>query len=737
MEKSEVSNDQTPCCSLSESIDAEPMASEFSPYVVQEGELCHIDLHVEGVHCAKCIGTIESNLQKQPAITQCRVNMSTARLSITWQGEPALADTYAKRVDELGYKVFALQPQGGESRDEASQLMRYMAIAGFAMGNIMLISVALWSSDAQVMGLATRGMLHWVSATIALPTLVYSGRPFFLSAMAALKARRTNMDVPISLALILAAAMSLHETIVGGEHAYFDSAVMLLFFLLIGRWLDAKARGKARAHAIELLSLLQGTATIEKDGHKKRVMISELSAGDTIIIAVGEQVPTDAKIVAGSSEIDTAIVTGESTPRIFQVGDMIYGGTLNLSAPLTCEVIQSSKDSLLANVVRLMEQAEQGRAKYTRLADKAARLYTPVVHTLAVAAFCGWYFVGGMAWQPALLIAITTLIITCPCAMGLAVPAVQVLAVEWLMKRGILVKAGDALEKLNSITMVIFDKTGTLTQGKPKLDNLMDEQYLKIASSLADYSQHPLSRAISEAYDGNRSQVQHLSEIVGVGVKGVIDGKTYQLAKTDQADQDIMNPSVSLLCNKQRIATFQFTDAIREKALETVTAFNDLGIKTILLSGDHQPIADAIARKLSINEAYGAMLPDQKLELLKAFQENGETCLMVGDGLNDAPALAQANVSISPSTGMDITQNTADMVFRGTSLSSVYASYICARFSTKLVKQNFLLAALYNCCAIPLAVMGYVTPLVAAVAMSFSSLIVIGNSFRIRLQKDS
>ncbi len=738
MAQSALSEHPTSDCSLNEQQTEE---GTLSPYVVRDGESCHIDLHIAGIRCAKCIWTVESRLQKEPAMTECRVNMSTSRLSITWEGSPHLADRFARLVDDLGYKISALHPKSEENHDEASKLMRCMAVAGFSMGSIMLISVPLWSSSIDIMGLATREMFHWISGAIAVPTIAYAGRPFFNSAVAALKSRHTNMDVPISLALILAAAMSVYETATGGEHTYFDSAVMLMFFLLIGRWLDAKARSKARAHATELLSLLQGTATVLKDNSKKRVMISELSAGDMVIIAVGEKVPTDAKVLQGRSDIDTSIVTGESVPRHVGKGNTVFGGTVNLTAPLTCAVIQPSRDSLLANVVRLMEQAEQGRAHYTRLADKAAQLYTPVVHSLALAAFLGWFFAGGMAWQEALLIAITTLIITCPCALGLAVPTVQVLAVEWLMKHGVLVKTGDALEKLNRITTVLFDKTGTLTQGKPKLgkpkleDTDYDHKNLQIAASLADFSQHPLSRAISQGYDGERLNVTGLSEQAGVGFVGTIAGKIYQLRKSDHPNSR-QQSSVSLICDGQEQAQFHFTDELRDDAAETVNAFNAKGIHTIIVSGDHAPIAEAVAHQLGIKETYAAMLPDQKFKLLQSLQEKGAYCLMVGDGLNDAPALAQAHVSISPSTAMDITQNTADIVFRGRSLKAVFSSYRCAQFSTRLIKQNFALAALYNCCAIPLAVMGYVTPLVAAVAMSSSSLIVIGNSFKIRLLKE-
>ncbi|MEM7070202.1 MAG: heavy metal translocating P-type ATPase [Pseudomonadota bacterium] len=709
--------------------------SGLLPFVIQNESGNHIVLHVNDIRCAKCISTIESCLKKEKAINFCRVNMSTNRLAITWQGKADLIDDFAKKINQAGYQLSAIQTDQESKNKESDSLLRYMAIAGFAMGNIMLISVTLWSSDRHIMGVATREFLHWVSAMIALPTVFYSGRPFFLSALSALKAKRTNMDLPISLALILTSLMSVHETIIGAEHAYFDSVVMLLFFLLIGRWLDAKVRNKARAHASELLALLSGTATLIKHNKTHKVKISDLSPGDQIMIAVGEKIPSDARVIEGTSEIDTSIVTGESIPKKISVGSTLYGGTINLTAPLICNILQPSNDSLLANVIRLMEQAEQGRAKYRRLADKAASLYTPVVHLLAIGAFIGWFFFGDLAWQQSLLIAITTLIITCPCALALAVPAVQVLAMEWLMKRAILVKNGEALEKLSTITTIVFDKTGTLSEGKIRLnDHKYDPMIKKIAASLADYSRHPLSRSISAHFKVKRLDVSDVNEKPGIGLEGVIAGKRYFLGK-DLDHKAKHQMSVLLKQNDQEMAGFTFKDKIRQGAGQTIASFQNQGIKTVMLSGDHPVIANKMASELAIGEVKASMLPDQKQNFIQSLQKKGERCLMVGDGLNDAPALAQADVSMSPSTGMDITQNTADIVFQGKSLESVFSSWQLSRFTTNLIKQNFALAVIYNCCAIPLAVMGYVTPFIAAIAMSASSLIVIGNSFRVRLMK--
>ncbi len=679
--------------------------------------------HVDGIRCARCIHAIESALQSEPSITNARVNMSTGRLSVSWAGDESLAHGFADKISALGYGV---KPFDAPKTDhcEDRRLLRYMAIAGFAMGNIMLISVALWSSDQSIMGIATRDLMHWLSAVIALPTIAYAGRPFFASAMAVLRKGHTNMDVPISLALVLACAMSLFETLNHGEHAYFDSAVMLLFFLLIGRWLDARARGKARENAQGLLAMMHGYATIIQDGKTRELPIAQLQEGMELRIVAGEKIPTDCEILQGESELDTSLVTGETAPRMARAGDTIFGGTINLSAPLTCRVLKASEDSLLADIIRLMEQAEQGRAHYVRLADKAAQLYTPVVHTLAAGAFIGWFFFGGMAWQDALLIAITTLIITCPCALGLAVPVVQVLSSSWLMQRGILLKSGDALERLAAIDTAIFDKTGTLTLGRPELTGAYDAHIMQLAASLAAHSKHPYSAAISAAYSGELLAMHAVQEVAGVGVQGDFDGATYRLGKAAGAQ-------VALCQDNHIISAFQFTDTLRPDAHAVIAQLQQQSIACELLSGDHEAAARSIAEQTGFKAWQASLFPADKTAHIKALQAAGRRVLMVGDGLNDAPSLAQANVSISPASGMDITQNTADIVFQGTSLKPVMQALHIARISTRLVRQNFALATLYNCLAIPLAVAGYVTPLVAAVAMSLSSLIVIANSFRI------
>lgn len=694
-----------------------------------EAALHNQQLYVEGVRCARCIHAIESALQSEPTVTNARLNMSTNRLSVSWQGDASLLQQLIQRVESLGYHVKPFEAPK-TTRDEPRDLLRCMVLAGFAMGNLMLISVSLWSSEAEVMGLATRELLHWLSALIALPTILIAGRPFFASAAQVLRKGHTNMDVPISLALVLASGMSVFETMHQGEHAYFDSAVMLLFFLLIGRWLDARARGKARENAEMLLAMMQGYATVLDDDGPRTVPIAELQEGMTVRIAAGENIPTDAVVISGTSDVDTSLVTGETLPRNVAEGALVFGGTVNLSASLTCRVAKASDDSLLADIIRLMEQAEQGRARYVRLADKAARLYTPVVHSLALGAFLGWYFVGGMAWQEALLIAITTLIITCPCALGLAVPVVQVLASSWLMKRGILLKSGDALERLSRIDTVVFDKTGTLTRGKAELVGQVEPAYMKLAASLASHSTHPFSRAIASQYQGELLALEEVREIPGVGLEALLDGASIRLGKP----QDVHNEAqVALYVEGEVQTVFELRDALREDAQAVVSLHQAAGHQTVLLSGDRVSAVWPVARELNIEEWRADILPADKTEWIRQCQQDGHHVLMVGDGLNDAPSLAQADISISPASGVDITQNSADIVFQGDQLAPIWYSWRMARLSTQLVKQNFALAVLYNCFAIPLALMGLVTPLVAAIAMSASSLVVVANSFRINL----
>lgn len=701
-----------------------------------------LELIVEGMHCAACVRLIENTLVVNDDVLSARVNMTTERLTFSWHGTPERGDALAEQIIKLGYKLHDTGDGAADSYSQNTerQLLKAIAIAGFAAANLMLLSVGLWSSTGETMGFATRDFFHWVSALIALPTVAYSGQPFFQSAYAALRERHTNMDVPISLAVILASLMSISEAVRHGEYVYFDSAVMLLFFLLIGRYLDARAKGKARESASRLLSKLAGSAAvITKDG-VNRIPIKDLKADMRLLVAAGENIPADGTIIKGQTDIDLSLISGETMPSHANVGSATLAGTLNLTAPIEISVTKASEQSLLSEIVRMMETAEQGAAKYVRLADRAASLYTPVVHLLSAATFAGW-LLWGMPWQASLLNAVTVLIITCPCALGLAVPVVQVLANGKLLKNGILLKSGDALERIEAVDTVVFDKTGTLTVGKPILEGgNYSADDLKLAASLASHSRHPLSVALAESHDGDLIDLE-VNEVPGKGLATNLKGKAIKLGSRRWCDRPEADDGQStalelwLSVDGKPRAHFCFADALRTDAAQMVQTLREQNIDVHLLSGDRHSVASQIASDLGIENVKAETSPLEKCNYINQLKQEGKTVLMVGDGLNDAPALAAANVSMSPSSAVDITQNTADIVFQGEKLMPVVDTMLIAKRSNSLVRQNFALAIGYNIFAIPLAVFGFVTPMIAAAAMSGSSLVVILNAFRLRMRR--
>ncbi|MBT5013029.1 MAG: cadmium-translocating P-type ATPase, partial [Rhodospirillaceae bacterium] len=697
-----------------------------------------LHLMVGGLHCAACVWLIENVLTRSDGVVSARLNMTTRRLVIAWRKEETSADQLVAKIAALGYRLAPYDPAllEQESADRQNALLRAMAVAGFAAGNVMLLSVSVWSGSGDDMGPSTRSLLHWLSALIAMPATVYAGQHFFRSALGILRARRMNMDVPISLALILTAGMSLFETIRGTEHVYFDSVLTLLFFLLVGRYLDTRARGRARAVGEHLLSLSAGAVTVyDEDGAAKVIPPDQAQPGMTILAAVGERVAVDGEIIEGASEIDRSLINGETLPCPVNPGDAVEAGSLNISAPIKIRVTASGEDTLLAGIVRLMEDAEQSKSRYVTLADRIARLYAPVVHLLALLTFAGWMTFSDAGWQQALLTAVAVLIITCPCALALAVPTVQVVASGRLFKRGILLKSGSALERLAVADKVVFDKTGTVTRGRPELLNHgMTAETLQLAASLAANSKHPLSRALVRAVPSARP-ASKVTEIPGQGLSlSTPDGDIClgrrewcgieQGAASDKPELWLSRPGSQPQC-------LQFSDTLRPDAAETIQQLKNMGLQPELLSGDRETVVADVAGSVAIENWKGEALPADKVSRLNELTGGGSHALMVGDGLNDAPALAAASVSMSPSSAADISQNAADIVFQGEKLQPVVEAINTSRRADFLVKQNIGCSFLYNAVTIPLSMTGHVSPLMAAIAMSSSSLVVIVNALRL------
>ena len=689
---------------------------------------------VEGLRCAGCISKLEGGLAIVPGVASARVNFTTRRVSIAH--DPAVDDDSLKlAVERLGFVAEVFRGEAATLEDaESRRLLKALGVAGFAAMNIMLLSVSVWSGADG----ATRSLFYWLSALIALPAVAYAGRPFFSSAFAALRHGRTNMDVPISIGVLLTCAVSLFETIVGGEHAYFDGATMLLFFLLAGRFLDSAMRARASDSVAALLrQSAPGGHVIGADGATQWRDAAELAPGMRLLVAAGERFAADARVEQGQSSVDRALITGENVPVPVAAGAAVLAGTINLDAPLTVKITAAAADSVIADIARMMAAATQSKSRYVRIADRAARLYAPAVHSLAALSFIGW-MIAGAGWHEALLIAVAVLIITCPCALGLAVPIAQVVASGALMRQGVIIKDGSALERLAAADMVLIDKTGTLTLGRPvPVGPLpLSDAEKPVALALAQTSRHPLAKALAAALVADAVQPALLSDLFeapGLGVGAVAAGLPVRLGRPDwvggEASGDTLVTAFRLGDGPVRLLGFQ--DGLRPDAAAALARLTALGLPVRMISGDRAAAVAAVAGPLGL-EALSEMQPGDKLAHIEALQAQGYHVLMVGDGLNDGPALKAASVAMAPASASDVGKTAADLVFMGDRLLPVAQAVLAARRTMAVVRQNFVLAIGYNIVAVPLAIAGQVTPLVAAIAMSGSSLIVVANALRLR-----
>jgi Cu2+-exporting ATPase len=694
-----------------------------------------IALSLPTIHCSACISKIERALNDHPQVNSARVNLTLRRASIDAASE-VTAEEMRILVEGLGYEAHELDTGtlNATATDKAGRdLLMRLAVAGFASMNVMLLSVSVWSGAED----ATRDMFHWISAAITLPAIAFSGVPFFRNAWAALRNGRLNMDVPIVLAIVLAIVTSLWETMLSGEHAYFDAALALTFFLLAGRYLDHRTRAIARSAAEELTALEVPRATRVRDGVEEVVSVAELAVGDLILVRPGGRMPVDGEIVSGTSEIDRSLLTGETLPVFAGEGQAVSAGEVNLTGPLTIRASAVGAETSLHRMADLVAIAESGRSRYTSLADKAAKLYAPGVHILSGLSFVGWYL---YTWdmRTALNIAAAVLIITCPCALGLAVPAVTTAASGRLFRRGMLIKHETALERLAQVDTVVFDKTGTLTTGTPQLTNLgtLPRAAVEAALALAQGSSHPLAQAITKsARDAGfaAAEVRDVNEVPGYGTKGMMAGQQVRLGRASWTGAEGLSQTATYLkIGAADPLALTFSDALRPGAEEAVQALVKQGKRVILMSGDTTPAVEALAQRLGIPQWMAEALPADKAARVEALRGEGARVLMVGDGLNDTAALAAAHVSISPATALDAARVASDIVLLGNDLSPIGAACDTAKSATRRIRENFRIATVYNIIAVPLAVAGLATPLIAALAMSLSSITVSLNALRLR-----
>jgi P-type Cu2+ transporter len=694
---------------------------------------------VPAIHCGACVSLIERSLAALPGVKSARVNLTLRSLMLTLSPEYPDPEPAVQKLRELGYAPVSLNEAVNTNDDgELRMLTRSLAVAGFAVANIMLLSVSVWTGAEG----ATRDLFHYVSALIAIPAVAYAGQPFFRSAYQALSHRRMNMDVPISLGVMLATAMSLFESLSGGEHAYFDAAVSLLFFLLIGRTLDHMMRSRARRLVSGLARMTaKGGMVVGTDGELRYVPLEEIRPGMVLRVSAGERMPVDGLVVQGTSDIDRSLVTGESLPVSVRAGVSVEAGTMNLTGAIDVRATRPAKESFLSDVLKMIGAAEQGRGAYVRMADRMAAIYSPAVHVLAFASFLGWMFWTGGDWHHSLTVAVSVLIITCPCALGLAVPVAHVLSASRLFEAGILMKDGSALERMAEIDHAAFDKTGTLTTGEAIVAQcaIPAGEMRRIAATLARRSRHPASLALARLLAGESDVALHsVQEIPGSGMEATTNGRRVRLGRPDWvaeiAASGIQQEGLAFAMEGECAFVTSLSEQLQPGAKAALNGLAERGIRSQILSGDSASGVSEVASLLGVADFSAGLRPGEKHDLLAELARKGRKVLMVGDGLNDAPSLAAAHVSMAPSSASDIGRNAADFIFTRENLSAITFTHGVALRARRIVKENFGLAIAYNIFAVPLAMAGYLNPLIAAVAMSTSSIIVVGNSLRLLRQ---
>jgi Cu2+-exporting ATPase len=702
--------------------------ADFAAHAVEERPGLHrLELVVSGLTCGACVWLVEQALMAEPDVRRARANLSTRRLSLAWEGPAARANALAALIARLGFRVAPFSPACLRASEDAEgrELLRALGIAAFGAMNVMLVSVPVWAG--MDMGEQTRHLMHWLAALIGMPTVLVAGMPLYRGAWRGLRAGRLNMDSAVSLGVLAATAMSFSETLRNGDYTWFDGATALLALMLAGRLLDRAARRRARQSVAELLALQEGQVQVL--GAPAPVPVERVAPGARILVAAGERLRLDAVLESEEALLDTAATTGESLPRRFSRGEALAAGGVNMGAPFVARVTARAAEGSLAAMGRLIERAEQARGRFPALADRAARIYVPIAHAVALLTFLGWWWLGGLSWQAALVPAVAALIITCPCGLAIAVPAVQVVTSGALFRRGVLVASATALERLASADHVVLDKTGTLTEGRPRLlPGDWTTEDLRAAARLARASRHPLAQALLRACP-EAPAAEGVAETPGQGLS--LGAARLGSAGFCGLPPDPRGMSLHFTRPRHPPVTFRFEDSLREDAAAAVAAFRAAGLGVELLSGDAPEVVGRVAAEAGIALWEGGASPARKASRIAELAAQGRRVLMVGDGVNDAAALAAAHVSAAPATGVDVAQAASDFVLQGAGLLPLAEAVERARRAQRVAAQNIAFAFLYNVVAVPVAIAGYATPLIAALVMASSSLAVIGNALRL------
>jgi Cu2+-exporting ATPase len=726
---------------------------EVQKSFVIEGDdhLKQASLVLEGITCAACIWLNERHLKQIPGVHEVSVNYASHRARVTWDESQVKLSTILAEIRKLGYQAHPFNAQQQEERRQERRKadIRRLAVAGISSGQVMMLAVALYAGAVQGMEYATEQLLRWFSLLLTAPTILYSAIPFYMSAWRALKQRQVNMDTPITLGVLAGFFGSVWATVQGQGVVYYDTITMLVFFLLGARFLERNAREKSVEAAENLLRLVPAMATrVAADQQHELIPVHDLAVGDLILAKPGETIAADGTVAEGESSADESLLTGESRPLPKKTGDRVYAGSINYESPLLIRVSGVGEQTVLAGIARLLDRAQAQKPRLAQVADRLASWFTYIL--LAIVAVVGWYW-----WRidPAksFEIMLAVLVISCPCALSLAAPAAFAAAGSHLVKRGVLLTRGHALETLAKATHFIFDKTGTLTMGKPYLQSIVTfselsaDDCLLLAASLEQASEHPLAQSfLKAAEDRILPAVGNSENIPGKGVAGIIDGKRYLLGNVAvnptlaaecllPAERAVPGATVVWLSDGDRLlAAFVLADKLRPHAADMIAQLRKRGLRVSILSGDAAEAVEHHAATLGVDEWQANLGPEQKLAAVQALQERGEVVAMVGDGINDAPVLAGAQVSIAMGSGTQMARTSGDIVLLTENLLEVNHAVATSRFGMTIIKQNFGWALGYNLLAIPFAATGFISPWLAALGMSVSSLIVVLNALRLR-----
>lgn len=715
---------------------------------------CEVILSIEGITCAACVWLLDKQMSNIPGVTHVKVNLTTHRALIRWQADKVILSDILQAIYVLGYKAYPFAPDKEEQyqHQEGQIALRRLALAGIGMMQVMMFTVPLYVGELSGIAEQHKLLFRWSGLLLTTPVVLYSARPFFMAAWRDMRARFLTMDIPVSLAIGGAYLASVWSTLTGGPEVYFDAVCMFTFFLLTGRFLEMRVRHRASNSGNRLARLLPDSAILLIDGEQQVVATKFLNVGDYVLVKTGATIPADGIVIEGSSGVNESALTGESQSVRKQITDRVIGGTINLERPLTVELTSVGKDTRISTIVRLLERAKQEKPGITRLANHIAGYF--VFAVLVVAAVVGLYW-SFVLPAHAFWITLSVLVVTCPCALSLATPAALTAATGSLSQRGILLTRSHVLESLPKVTHIIFDKTGTLTEGRLGVEEVRligdatKEQAIMLASALEAYSEHPiahvflnLAKKLPKTTQAVVAEVSNNSIDIkqGKGIEGIVNGCRTRIGTAEYVSEllrdNIQQPEDKgqwiLLGNEQAfICWFRLSDTLRPDAKECMHALKKMGVVIELLSGDPSTAAIELGKQLGISHVITGASPEDKLSYIKKRQAEGARVVMVGDGVNDGPVLACANVSIAVGCASDLARANADVLLPAGHLNDIPLLLQKARKTQRIIKQNLGWALIYNLLALPLAAAGWILPYMAAIGMSASSLVVVANALRL------